>query len=60
MDDDTPGVFDEDPALDCLLLEEAGKGHSGPPEKGGCFTMLLILLIPTCLAVADLVLILHQ
>ena len=56
MDDESRGFLDEDPALDCILLEEMEKGDRPPCEKEGCLTVLAVPFIPVSFAVGDFVL----
>ncbi|HDR15983.1 MAG TPA: hypothetical protein ENN79_10965 [Desulfobacteraceae bacterium] len=43
-----PGILDNDPALDIILLEEMEKDEKrAPPNQGGgCLSLLLFCLLP--------------
>ncbi|MBB5349567.1 hypothetical protein JWG42_14260 [Desulfoprunum benzoelyticum] len=45
MEDESHGLLDDDPALDCTPLNEMEKGR-GEPGKGGCMTILVVLFLP--------------
>jgi hypothetical protein len=42
------GLFDDDPALDCILFEEMRKDEIPSKGRGGCLGILIIFLIPAC------------
>ena len=44
--DDHDGLIDDDPALDCILLEEMRR-DSHQRGSGGCFGLFLMLMPPT-------------
>lgn len=39
-------VFDEDQALDCIMNEEVGKENQRKSCKGGCFGILMLMILP--------------
>jgi hypothetical protein len=43
-----PGVLDDDPALDIILLEEMEKEERRTPPKqgGGCLSLILLCQLP--------------
>ena len=43
-----PGILDDDPALDIILLEEMEKDERESPLKkgGGCLGLILLSLLP--------------
>ncbi len=48
MDDHDDNIFDDDDALDYILYEEVEKevNTNDPKSRGGCFGVLLVLIIP--------------
>ena len=49
--EDHPGILDDDPALDVILLEEMDKkDRKAHKQNGGCAGVLLLLLMPAGLA----------
>jgi hypothetical protein len=54
MDDESRGLLDADPALDCILVEEMEK-EERPPGRKGCLTMLVLPFLPVCLVTADFI-----
>lgn len=47
-DEEYNGLFDDDPALDCILFEEMRKENAQKKGRGGCLGILVIFLIPVC------------
>ena len=45
-DEEYNGLLDDDPALDCILLEEMRKEDVTQKKRGGCLGILLIFLFP--------------
>lgn len=43
-----PGILDDDPALDIILLEEMEKDErrSPPKQGGGCLGLIILCLLP--------------
>ena len=41
-----PGLIDDDPALDFIIYKEMEKEDKQPQQNGGCFTLVLFLLMP--------------
>jgi hypothetical protein len=44
-DNDFDGLLDDDPALDCLLFEKMERDVEND-RGGGCFSLVLLLLVP--------------
>jgi len=44
MEDDN--IFDEDDALDCILLEEQSGEQQKQDKNTGCFSLIIIAFIP--------------
>ncbi len=47
-DEEYNGLFEDDPALDCILFEEMRKENAQNEGRGGCLGILIIFLIPVC------------
>jgi len=49
LSEEHPGILDDDPALDIILLEEMDKEDRKPPGQNGCcLGTLILLLMPAC------------
>ncbi|MCK9263298.1 MAG: hypothetical protein RBR09_13480 [Desulfobulbaceae bacterium] len=47
-----PGILDDDPALDIILLNEMEKEHRRPSrQNSGCAGVLLLFLVPAALLI---------
>jgi hypothetical protein len=52
LSEEHPGIIDDDPALDVILLDEMEKEtRKTPQQNGGCTGMLLLFLLPAGLIV---------
>jgi len=46
-EEDHPGLLDDDPALDYILYKEMVKDEKRSPKgKGGCLSLILIMIVP--------------